>query len=82
LNALWLASRGALCVGVSETSPGLFVWDVSQLSVDEGLLKRIGSSDHPYPTHDGAMTVGTACLKAYEAEAKSFYDTQLASDML
>lgn len=79
MTALLPAPGGPLFVAVSEPSPGLYVWDITQLSIHEGAFKCIGSSDHPYPTHDAALTVGVACLKAYEAEAQSFYGKQMAS---
>lgn len=69
---------GPMFVGVSEQSPGLYSWAVTQVSLGEGGFKCIGVSDHPYPTHDAAFNVGAACLKAYEAEALSLYGSQLA----
>lgn len=63
-------SSGALNLRVEESSPGLFCWIVTQLSA-QGQAGEvcIDTSDHPYPTREAAMSVGTACLKAYKAAA-------------
>lgn len=63
-------SSGALNLRVEESSPGLFCWIVTQLSAQEQAGEVcIDTSDHPYPTREAAMSVGTACLKAYKAAA-------------
>lgn len=66
-------SSSALQVRVEESSPGLFYWIVAQLSTHglAGEEVRIDASDHPYPSHEAAMRVGTACLKAYRATGES-----------
>ena len=65
-------SSSALNVRVEESSPGLFFWIVTQLSGQEQSGEvRIDASDHPYPSHEAAMSVGTACLKAYRAAGES-----------
>ena len=63
-------SSGALNLRVEESSPGLFCWIVTQLSAHgQAGEVCIDASDHPYPTREAAMSVGTACLKAYKAAA-------------
>jgi hypothetical protein len=65
-------SSRALRVRVEESSPGLFFWIVTQLSAQGHAGEvRIDASDHPYPSHESAMRVGTACLKAYRATGES-----------
>ena len=62
----------ALNVRVEESSPGLFFWIVTQLSAQDQLSEvRIDVSDHPYPSHDAAMRMGTACLGAYRIAGES-----------
>ncbi|MEO8015448.1 hypothetical protein [Polaromonas sp.] len=64
-------SSGALNLRVEESSPGLFCWIVTQLSAQEQTGEVcIDASDHPYPSREAAMSVGTACLKAYKAAAE------------
>ncbi len=64
-------SSGALNLRVEESSPGLFCWIVTQLSAQEQAGEVcIDASDHPYPSREAAMSVGTACLKAYKAAAE------------
>ena len=64
-------SSSALNLRVEESSPGLFCWIVTQLSAQEQAGEVcIDSSDHPYPTREAAMSVGTACLKAYKTAAE------------
>ena len=63
-------SSGALNLRVEESSPGLFCWTVTQLRPQEQAGEVcIDASDHPYPSREAAMSVGTACLKAYKAGA-------------
>jgi hypothetical protein len=65
-------SSGVLNLRVEESSPGLFCWIVTQLSAQEQAGEVcIDASDHPYPSHEAAMSVGTACLKAYRTAAES-----------
>lgn len=67
-------SAGALTVRVEESSPGLFFWIVTQLSAQEQAGEVcIDASDHPYPSREAAMSVGTACLKAYTAAAEGLW---------
>ena len=65
-------SSGALRLRVEESSPGLYFWIVTQLS-GQGQAGEvcIDASDHPYPSHDAALRVGTACLKAYRSAGES-----------
>jgi len=64
-------SSGALNVRVEESSPGLFFWIVTQLSAQgQAAEVCIDASDHPYPSREAAMNVGTACLKAYKTAAE------------
>lgn len=59
-----------LRVQVKERSPGLFSWMVTQLPLSEHDVELcIDPSDHPYPSHEAAMSVGAACLKAHQAAA-------------
>ena len=61
---------GALVLRVEEESPGLYFWTVTQGSpTDRRTHVCIDASDHPYPTHDAALQVGAACLRAYRATA-------------
>ncbi|MDB5744640.1 MAG: hypothetical protein JWR68_2955 [Polaromonas sp.] len=78
-----LNSTGPLAVRVKEPSPGLFFWVVSQLSAKEHLPDVcIDTSDHPYPSHEAALRVGTACLKAYKAAgSESFFSEPNLSAM-
>ncbi|MDB5930057.1 MAG: hypothetical protein JWR60_1764 [Polaromonas sp.] len=70
MTARPLLSSGALAVWVKEPSPGLFFWVVTQASADAHTGDVcIDASDHPYPTHDAALRVGAACLKAHQATA-------------
>ena len=65
-------SASLLNVRVEESSPGLFFWIVTQLSTqDQSDEVRIDASDHPYPSHDAAMHMGTACLGAYKIAGES-----------
>lgn len=65
-------SSSALNVRVEESSPGLFFWIVTQLSAHgQASEVCIDASDHPYPSHEAAMSVGTACMKAYRATGES-----------
>lgn len=61
----------SLNLRVEESSPGLFFWIVTQLSSaqEQAAEVRVDASDHPYPSHEAAMHVGTACLKAYRSAA-------------
>lgn len=64
-------SSGPLRVQVKERSPGLFSWMVTQLPLSEHDVELcIDASDHPYPSHEAAMSVGAACLKAHKAAAR------------
>ena len=64
-------SSSALNVRVEESSPGLFCWIVTQLSAHEQAGEVcIDASDHPYPSREAAMRVGTACLTAYRATSE------------
>ena len=64
-------SSGALNLRVEESSPGLFCWIVTQLSAQEQAGEVcIDTSDHPYPSREAALRVGTACLKAYKTAAE------------
>ena len=55
---------GLLSVRVNEPSEGLFYWSVTQLSdQDHSADLCIDASDHPYPTHEAALSAGAACLK-------------------
>lgn len=59
---------GPLAVRVKEPSPGLFFWFVTQLAAQEHMADVcIDASDHPYPSHEAAMRMGMACLKAHQA---------------
>jgi hypothetical protein len=61
---------GPLAVRVKELSPGLFFWTVNELSAQEHVADVcIDTSDHPYLSHEAAMSAGTACLKALKAAA-------------
>lgn len=61
---------GPLAVRVKEASPGLFFWTVNELSAQEHIADVcIDASDHPYLSHEAAMSAGTACLKALKAAA-------------
>ena len=72
MTACTSVSSSALNVRVEESSPGLFFWIVTQLSAQEHAGEvRIDASDHPYPSHEAAMRMGTACLKAYRAAGES-----------
>ncbi|MDB5886539.1 MAG: hypothetical protein JWR74_2710 [Polaromonas sp.] len=63
-------SSASLKLRVEESSPGLFFWIVTQLSAQEQAAEVcIDTSDHPYPSHEAAMRVGMACLKAYRSAA-------------
>ena len=64
-------STGKLAVQVDEASPGLYFWVVRHVSIGDDVRtdECIGISDHPYPSYEAAMSVGMACLKAYEAAA-------------
>ena len=68
MTACTSVSSSALNVRVEESSPGLFFWIVTQLSAQEHAGEV---SDHPYPSHEAAMRMGTACLKAYRAAGES-----------
>ena len=61
----------SLNLRVEESSPGLFFWIVTQLSSaqEQAAEVRVDASDHPYPSHEAALHVGTACLKAYRSAA-------------
>lgn len=62
------ATPGPLAVRVNEPSIGLFYWVVTRLSADEHTADlRVEASDHPYPTHEAAMSAGAACLKALKS---------------
>lgn len=62
---------GLLKVRVEESSPGLYFWIVTQLSVPAQAGEVcIDTSDHPYPSREAAMNVGTACLRAYNTAAE------------
>ena len=51
---------------------GFFFWIVTQLSAQEQAGEvRIDASDHPYPSHEAAMRMGTACLSAYRIAGES-----------
>ena len=64
-------SPGPLRVQVKERSPGLFTWIVTQLPLSEYDTELcIDASDHPYPSHEAAMSVGAACLKVHMAAAR------------
>ena len=72
MTACTNVSSSALNVRVEESSPGLFFWIVTQFSVQELAGEvHIDASDHPYPSHEAAMSMGTACLKAYRAAGES-----------
>lgn len=61
---------GPLAVRVKEPSPGLFFWVITRLAAQEHMADLcVDTSDHPYPTHEAAMNVGAACLKAHRAVA-------------
>ena len=64
-------SPGLLKVRVEESSPGLYFWIVTQLSAQAQTGEVcIDTSDHPYPSREAAMNVGTACLRAYNTAAE------------
>ena len=64
-----------LAVRVKEHSPGLFFWIVVQLSAQEHIRDVcIDRSDHPYLSHEAAMSVGMACLKAHQAAAHETFN--------
>ena len=55
----------ALRLRVREPSPGLYSWVVTQLPSGQNDAETcVGVSDHPYPTHEAAMSMGAACLQA------------------
>lgn len=59
---------GPLFVRVKEPSDGLFYWVVTQLSAEEHTADiPIDTSDHPYPTHEAALSAGVACLKVLKS---------------
>jgi hypothetical protein len=61
---------GPLAIRVKEPSPGLFLWTVSELSAQEHIADVcVDASDHPYLSHEAAMSAGTACMKALKAAA-------------
>lgn len=65
MTAALQTGSGPLAVRVKEPSLGLFYWVVTQLSTDERHADvRINASDHPYPSHEAALTAGVACLRA------------------
>jgi hypothetical protein len=67
-------SFGPLSLRVKEPSPGLFFWVLTQLSAQEHISDVcLDTSDHPYPSHEAAMQMGMACLKAYQAQAQGIY---------
>ncbi len=67
-------STGPLSLCIKEPSPGLFSWVLTQLHSSElGAEVCIDASDHPYPSHDVAMSMGQACLKAYKAAARETF---------
>jgi len=60
--------NGPLALRVKEPSSGLFYWVVTQLAGREHEPDlKIDASDHPYPTHEAALTAGHACLKAIKS---------------
>lgn len=71
-------SVAPLRLRVKEPSPGLFSWVVTQLPLSEYEAEVcIDASDHPYSSHETAMSVGTACLQAHKAAAREnfFYES-------
>ena len=74
MNAPRAFSSAPLRLRVKEPSPGLFSWMVMQLPPTEnGAEVCIDASDHPYPTHDAATSIGMACLKAHRAAVCGSY---------
>ena len=64
-------SPGLLKVRVEESSPGLYFWTVTQLSVQAQAGEVcIDTSDHPYSSREAALRMGTACLTAYSTAAE------------
>lgn len=62
---------GLLNLRVEESSPGLYFWIVTQLSAQEQAGEVcIDTSDHPYPSREAALRMGTACLRAYSTTAE------------
>ena len=69
MNAPSIRLSGPLSVRVKEPSDGLFYWVVTQLSAEEHTADiPIDTSDHPYPTHEAALSAGAACLKVLKSE--------------
>ena len=67
-------SFGPLSVRVKEPSPGLFLWVLIQLSAHEHISDVcIDMSDHPYLSHEAAMNMGMACMRAYQAQAQGTF---------
>ena len=68
MNAPVSQLNGPLAVRIKEPSDGLFYWVVTQLAGREHEPDlRIDASDHPYPTHEAALTAGYACLSAIKS---------------
>lgn len=64
-------SYDALRLRVREPSPGLYSWVVTQLPSGQNDAETcVGVSDHPYPTHEAAMSMGAACLQALKATTR------------
>ena len=69
MSAPSITLSGPLSVRVKEPSDGLFYWVVTQLSAEEHTADiPIDTSDHPYPTHEAALSAGAACLKVLKSE--------------
>jgi hypothetical protein len=69
MSAPSITLSGPLSVRVKEPSDGLFYWVVTQLSAEEHTADiPIDTSDHPYPTHEAALSAGVASLKVLKSE--------------
>ena len=68
MNAPVSGLSGPLALRVKEPSSGLFYWVVTQLAGREHEPDlKIDASDHPYPTHEAALSAGHACLNAIKS---------------